>query len=83
MAIVTRITVAEMSLTPKAPLLREVANVLQRARKLPCGPVGNNLRQLARGLLKLHRSGFRANVEIVERHAFSGSLRPDAPTDMA
>lgn len=55
-----------MKFTPKAPRLKQVADVLRRARKLPRGPARNNLRQLARGLLELHRSGVRANVQIVK-----------------
>ena len=47
-----------------APLIVQVKDVLQRAHKLPVGPARNDLRQLAQGLLKLHRSGLRANVEI-------------------
>jgi hypothetical protein len=35
--------------------------VLRRARKFPVGLARNDLRQLARGLLKLHRTGIRAN----------------------
>lgn len=52
--------------TEKAPLILQVADVLQRARKLPIGAARNDLRQLAIGLLKLHRAGVRANVEIIE-----------------
>jgi hypothetical protein len=48
-----------------SPLIAQVKDVLQRARKLPAGPTRNDLRQLAQGLLKLHREGFRANVEIL------------------
>ena len=47
-----------------SPLIGQVKDVLQRARKLPVSPARNDLRQLAQGLLKLHREGFRANVEI-------------------
>jgi len=55
------------ALTPKAPILVQAADVLRRARKLPPGPARNDLRQLAQGLLKLHRVGMRANVQIIER----------------
>lgn len=54
--------------TKKAPLILQVADVLQRARKLPVGAARNDLRQLARGLLKLHRAGVRANVQLIEEH---------------
>ena len=53
--------------TPKAPIIVQVSDVLRRARKLPPGPARNDLRQLARGLLKLHRAGLRGNVQIVEK----------------
>lgn len=52
--------------TEKAPLILQVADVLQRARKLPIGAARNDLRQLAIGLLKLHQAGVRANVQIIE-----------------
>ena len=48
-----------------SPLIAQVKDVLERARKLPVSPARNDLRQLAQGLLKLHREGFRANVEIL------------------
>ena len=48
-----------------SPLIAQVKDVLQRARKLPVSPARNDLRQLAQGLLKLHQEGFRANVEIL------------------
>lgn len=53
--------------TSKAPLILQAADVLQRARKLPVGAARNDLRQLARGLLKLHRADIRANVQIIEK----------------
>ena len=52
--------------TSKAPIIVQITDVLRRARKLPSGPARNDLRQLARGLLKLHRAGIRGNVQIVE-----------------
>jgi hypothetical protein len=51
----------------KAPLVVQAADALRRARKLPVGDARNDLRQLAWRLLRLHRSGFRADVEIIER----------------
>jgi hypothetical protein len=66
----------------KAPLIIQVADVLRRACKLPIGAARNDLRQLAAGLLKLHRAGVRANVQIIERpamatkHWVDGELKP-------
>jgi hypothetical protein len=51
----------------KAPIIVHVRDVLCRARKLPIGAARNDLRQLARGLLKHHRAGMRANVRIIEK----------------
>jgi hypothetical protein len=48
-----------------SPLMAQVRDILQRARKLPVSPARNDLRQLAQGLLKLHRAGFWANIEIL------------------
>ena len=54
----------------------QAADVLRRARKLPMGPTRNDLRQLAMGLLWLHRNGMEALV--ADRIA---SLRPvERPT---
>jgi hypothetical protein len=47
---------------PRPPVIRQVEDVLRRARKLPAGPTRNDLRQFAQALLKLHRAG----VEIEE-----------------
>ena len=41
-------------------LEKQAANALRRARKLPIGADRNDLRQLARGLLWLHRNGMDA-----------------------
>ena len=46
---------AKMAIT--APLIVHAADALQRARKLPAGPVRNDLRALARALLRLHKAG--------------------------
>ncbi|WP_024516085.1 hypothetical protein [Bradyrhizobium sp. Tv2a-2] len=43
-----------------SPLERQVAETLRRARRLPVGQSRNDLRQLAIGLLWLHRNGMRA-----------------------
>ncbi len=45
-----------------SPLERQVADVLRRARRLPIGPDRNDLRQLAVGLLWLHRKGVDASL---------------------
>jgi len=39
-----------------SPLRRQIAETLRRARKLPPGPHRNDLRQLASGLLLLHKT---------------------------
>jgi hypothetical protein len=44
-------------------LLWSEVDALRRARKLPVGPERNDLRQLATGLLWLHRNGMDALVE--------------------
>jgi hypothetical protein len=46
-----------MSKDERSPLERQVADVLRRARRLPVGGDRNDLRQLAIGLLWLHRKG--------------------------
>jgi hypothetical protein len=56
-----------MSIIKKPPALLQVTDVLQRARKLPVGAARNDLRQFARGLLKLHRAGVEVDVRIIEK----------------
>jgi hypothetical protein len=46
----------------ESPLRKQAADTLRRARKMPKGPHRNDLRQLARGLLMLHKVGIRAIV---------------------
>jgi hypothetical protein len=46
-----------------SPLEQQAADALRRARRLPIGAHRNDLRQLAVGLLWLHRSGMVALVE--------------------
>ena len=41
-------------------LEKQAADALRRARKLPIGAARNDLRQLAMGLLWLHRNGMDA-----------------------
>lgn len=43
-----------------SPLEKQAADALRRARRLPVGPGRNDLRQLAIGLLWLHRNGMQA-----------------------
>jgi hypothetical protein len=43
-----------------SPLEQQAADALRRARRLPIGASRNDLRQLAGGLLSLHRNGMRA-----------------------
>jgi hypothetical protein len=43
-----------------SPLEQQAADALRRARRLPMGASRNDLRQLAMGLLWLHRNGMRA-----------------------
>jgi hypothetical protein len=43
-----------------SPLEKQAADALRRARRLPIGPSRNDLRQLAIGLLWLHRNGMQA-----------------------
>jgi hypothetical protein len=47
----------------RSPLRLQAADVLRRARKLPVGADRNDLRQLAIGLLWLHRHGMDAFVD--------------------
>ena len=63
-----------------APLRKQAANALLRARKLPPGPYRNDLRQLGVGLLALYKKGLRGNVEIIERRMppMGRTARPDA-----
>jgi hypothetical protein len=45
-----------------SPLEKQAVDALRRARRLPLGPHRNDLRQLAKGLLWLHRNGMDAFV---------------------
>ena len=44
----------------RSALEKQAADALRRARKLPIGAARNDLRQLAMGLLWLHRNGMDA-----------------------
>jgi hypothetical protein len=75
-ALISRIAVAEMTDTSKAPIILHAADALRRARKLPIGPARNDLRQLARGLRDLHRAGAYAHLQSNESPAMgSESMR--------
>jgi hypothetical protein len=54
----------------ESPLRRQAADALRRARKLSPGPYRNDLRQLAWGLLTLHKLGIQANVKIIDRPTY-------------
>jgi hypothetical protein len=43
-----------------SPLRRQIAETLRRARELPRGPHRNDMRQLASGLLLLHKTSVGA-----------------------
>ena len=47
----------------RSPLELQAADALRGARRLPVGAERNDLRQLATGLLWLHRRGMEALVE--------------------
>ncbi len=59
-----------------SPLEQQAADALRRARRLPVGAHRNDLRQLAVGLLWLHRNGMVALVE--DRRAAPEFLTPQA-----
>jgi len=54
-------------LDASTPLIEGAARVLRQARKLPIGKARNELRHLARIMIKLHRIGFRANISIFKK----------------
>jgi hypothetical protein len=58
-----------------SPLEQQAADALRRARRLPVGAHRNDLRQLAVGLLWLHRKGMVALVE--DRRAALDLLIPE------
>jgi len=60
----------------RSPLELQAADALRRARRLPVGAQRNDLRQLAVGLLWLHRRGMDALVS-ERRAAFARDLEFD------
>ena len=58
-------------------LEQQAANALRRARRLPVGADRNDVRQLAMGLLWLHRNGMDALMtQRLEDHFDGGSIDP-------
>ncbi|MGY3608070.1 MULTISPECIES: hypothetical protein [unclassified Bradyrhizobium] len=70
---------AELMERKRSPLERQAADALRRARRLPVGADRNDLRQLAVGLLLLHRRGMDALLE-GRLHGFSRLNRPLSET---
>jgi hypothetical protein len=66
-----------MSIVKKPSALLQVAELLQRARKLPVGAARNDLRQFARSLLKLYRTGIEVDARIIEQLTPSASHAAD------
>jgi hypothetical protein len=61
----------------QSALEQQAADALRRARRLPIGPDRNDLRQLATGLLWLHRNGMDALTrQRLERHFDGTSIDP-------
>ncbi|HVX79628.1 MAG TPA: hypothetical protein VHB49_26130 [Bradyrhizobium sp.] len=58
-----------------SPLEQQAADALRRARRLPVGAHRNDLRQLAVGLLWLHRNGMVALEQ--DRHAALKLVAPE------
>lgn len=71
-----------------SPLEKQAADALRRARRLPVGANRNDLRQLARGLLWLHRNGMdalthRRNTDIATAPVDINHLAPEQDVDIA
>lgn len=66
MALILRTAAAEMTDPSKVPIILHAADALRRARKFPVGAARNDLRQLARALRDLHRTGAHANLRSVK-----------------
>ena len=60
----------------RSRLEEHAADALRRARKLPVGPSRNDLRQLAAGLLWLHRRGMTAMMEERAVHRLADNHNP-------
>jgi hypothetical protein len=48
-----------------SPIRRQAVDTFRRARRLPPGSHRDDLRQLAFGLLKLHKRGIKANTKVI------------------
>lgn len=66
MAVVSLAAAHLSDLEEAMPLIVQAALLLRRARKFPAGPARNDLRRLARLLLRLHQAGVRGNVQVIE-----------------
>jgi len=55
-----------LSMAPSR-IREQAADTLRRARKLPPGPYRKDLRQLSFQLLRLHKLGLRANVQVIDK----------------
>lgn len=53
--------------TVASPLRRQAVDTYRRAKKLPAGPLRSDLLKLAFGLMRLHKLGLRANVDVFDR----------------
>lgn len=60
---------------PRSPIILHAADALRRARKLPIGAARNDLRQLARELRELHRTGAYAGLQSVESPPTASEIR--------
>jgi hypothetical protein len=58
----------------QSSLERQAADALRRARKLPIGPDRNDLRQLAVGLLWLHRNGCLKDISSLSQSVSNEGL---------
>jgi len=58
----------------QSSLERQAADALRCARKLPIGPDRNDLRQLAVGLLWLHRNGCSKDISSLSQSVFNEGL---------
>lgn len=69
-------------------LKKQAVDAPRRARRLPVGPNRNDLRQLAQGLLWLHRNGMdalirRRNTDVATAPVDINHLDPEQDVDIA
>lgn len=55
------------ALMERSPMREQAADILLYARRLPRGQYRNDLRVLGRELLRLHKLGIRANVQVFDK----------------